>query len=71
MQVILHTDFVCAPEGHTTLRFKAGDVVTGKVAELALAADAGFNPVEETKPAAPLETKAPLRAQPSRRGKRK
>lgn len=59
MQVILHSDYKCAPEGHTTLSFKAGDTLTGKAAQLALDAGVGFSPVEETKPSAPLETKAP------------
>lgn len=56
--VILHADFKCAPEGHTTLSFKAGDTLTGKAAQLAMEAGVAFNPVEETKPSAPLETKA-------------
>jgi hypothetical protein len=57
MQAILHSDYSCAPEGHTTYHYKAGDVLTGEAARLALAAGKAFNPVEETKPAAKLETK--------------
>ena len=59
MDVILHADFKCAPDGHTTFSFKAGDTLTGKAAQLALDAEVGFNPVKETKPAARFETKAP------------
>ena len=56
-EAILHTDFACAPEGHTVLRFKAGDLLTGKAAAMALEDGAGFNPVEETKVTPKLETK--------------
>ena len=65
MDVILHDDFRCAPDGHTTFQFKAGDTLTGRAAQLALDAGVGFTPVKETKPAVALETKAP------RKGKRK
>ena len=34
-QVTLSKDYQCAPEGHTVISFKAGDVLTGKAAELA------------------------------------
>ena len=57
MQIILHTNYSCAPDGHTTLHFKAGDVIEGKAAAMALADGAGFSPVEETKPAKAMETK--------------
>lgn len=57
MKTVLHQDWSCAPDGHTVLRFKAGDTLTGRAAELALADGVGFNPVEETKPAPKLETK--------------
>jgi hypothetical protein len=57
MQAILHTNYSCAPDGHTTAHYKAGDVLTGKAARLALDDGAAFNPVEETKPAPHLETK--------------
>ena len=56
-EAILHTDFACAPEGHTVFRFKAGDVLTGKAAQMALDADVGFNPVEERKITPRLENK--------------
>jgi len=36
MKVILTHDYNVAPDGHTTLRFKAGDEVRGKVAEMAI-----------------------------------
>lgn len=39
------------------MHFKAGDVLTGRAAEMALGAGAGFNPVEETKIEAKVETK--------------
>lgn len=57
MQIILHSDYSCAPDGHTTYHFKAGDTLTGRAAEMALADDKGFNPVEETKVQPKLETK--------------
>jgi hypothetical protein len=57
MQVVLHQDWACAPEGHTTLHFKAGDTLTGKAAEMALADGVGFTPVAENKIEPPLENK--------------
>lgn len=59
MRVKLTRDYSCAPEGHTVMRFKAGDVLTGVAAELALADKAGTyeGPVEETKPAPAMERK--------------
>lgn len=36
MQVTLTEDYKVAPEGHTTHRFKAGEVVEGRIAELAV-----------------------------------
>jgi hypothetical protein len=42
--VVLHKDFACAPDGHTVFRFRAGDILTGNAAELALADDAGHEP---------------------------
>lgn len=50
----------CAPNGSRVEVFAFGDIVSGQVAEWALAdraASAMFSPVEETKPAAPVETK--------------
>jgi len=58
MRVILHIDYRCAPEGSVVQSYKAGDELTGKAAQLALDDGVGFVPVEETKPAAPLENKA-------------
>lgn len=57
MTVVLHKDWACAPEGHTTYQFKAGDVLEGKAAEMALADGVGFNPVDEVKVTPKLETK--------------
>ena len=52
--------FECAPDGHTVVVFNFGDIVTGQVAEWALAARAAsamFDPREDTKVVAPPETK--------------
>jgi hypothetical protein len=57
MQVILHQDWDVAPEGHTTYHYKAGDVLEGKAAQMALDEGVGFNPVEETKVTPALEVK--------------
>jgi len=57
MKAVLHQDWACAPEGHTTHYFKAGDVLEGKAAAMALDAGVGFNPVEETKVLPQFETK--------------
>ena len=57
MKAVLHQDWSCAPQGHTTHHFKAGDVLEGKAAELAIADGVGFNPVEETKVLPVMETK--------------
>ncbi len=59
MKVRLLQDYACAPEGHTVLRFKAGDTLTGIAAELALADRAAefVSPVEEAKPAPAMERK--------------
>lgn len=50
----------CAPEGHTVLRFSRDQIVTGRVAELALADKAGEIvgvPDLETKVTPPEEKK--------------
>ena len=57
MKTVLHQNWSCAPDGHTTLHFKAGDVIEGKAAAMALADGVGFNPVEETKILPVMETK--------------
>jgi hypothetical protein len=57
MKAVLHQDWSCAPQGHTTHHYKAGDVLEGKAAELAIADGVGFNPVEETKVEPQFETK--------------
>ena len=57
MEIILHQDYACAPDGHSVERFKAGDTLTGRAAEMALADGAGFEPVKERKVQRKLETK--------------
>lgn len=57
MKAVLHQDWACAPEGHTTRRYIAGEVLEGKAAAMALADGVGFNPVEETKVLPVMETK--------------
>jgi len=57
METVLHQDYRCAPDGHTTISFKAGDVLTGRAAVMALEDGAGFNPVKETKVTPALEKK--------------
>jgi len=57
MKAVLHQDWSCAPQGHTTHHFKAGDVLEGKAAAMALADGVGFNPVDETKVLPAMETK--------------
>ena len=52
MQAKLNQDYRCAPEGHTTITRMAGDVVSGRFAELALAdgaATAEEKPTKEIK----------------------
>lgn len=64
--------FACAPEGHTVVTFKPGDVCEGRAADMALASNAGkrvgYDPREATKVVTPPETKA---AAPKRRGRPK
>lgn len=53
--------YKCAPNGHTVQTYPEGEVVTGQVAEWALADKAAsrmFDPREETKVTPPPETKA-------------
>ena len=57
METVLHQDYRCAPDGHTTISFKAGDTLTGRAPVMALEDGAGFNPVEETKVTPALEKK--------------
>jgi hypothetical protein len=57
MEIVLHSDFSCAPDGHTTYHYRAGDVLTGRAAQMAIDADRGFNPAEEIKVTPRLETK--------------
>lgn len=59
ISVTLERDYRCAPEGHTVESYKAGDVVTGRVAELALQDGAAkrIRAPRVTKPAAPNEAK--------------
>lgn len=59
MKVTLLEDYRCAPEGHTTYSFQAGDEVEGVVAEMAIVDGAAKAPAKRgpkpkhTKPAAP------------------
>lgn len=53
MKAVLTRDFSIAPEGHTVFHYKAGEQVTGKVAESALANNAAI----EISDIAPLEKK--------------
>jgi len=59
MKVTLNHDYNVAPEGHTTLRFKAGDEVEGKIADMAIRDGAANKPAKKspkpqhTKPQAP------------------
>ena len=57
LRAVLFRDWAVAPEGHTTHHYKAGDVLDGKAAQMALDEGVGFNPVEETKVTPALETK--------------
>jgi hypothetical protein len=65
VKVILSRAYACAPEGHTVIRFEAGETVEGKVAELALADGAAVEvnvmPALETKIEPPSETKTPAK----------
>lgn len=60
MDATLTRDYKCAPEGHTTLSYKAGSVVSGRVAEMAIrdgAAVVNQPRPKVTKPKAPKEVK--------------
>lgn len=62
MKAVLTRDFSIAPEGHTVFHHKAGEQVTGKVAELALADNAAIEIADiaplEKKVETPTETKS-------------
>lgn len=52
--------YLCAPEGHSEVLFPMGTIVTGQVAEWALADHAAqrmFDPVAKKKVVTPKETK--------------
>jgi hypothetical protein len=53
--------YKCAPEGHTVFRYQQGDIVTGRVADLALSDGAGQVIAHdlETKITPPAEKKIP------------
>jgi hypothetical protein len=63
MKARIIRSWACAPEGHTIIRYDAGENVEGKVAELALADGAAVEinvmPALETKIEQPLEVKRP------------
>lgn len=61
--------FECAPDGHTVVVFRFGEIVSGQVAEWAIAARAGsamFDPREDTKVVQPPEVKAKKRRKSSK-----
>ena len=61
MKAKLTHDFSVAPEGHTVYHLKAGEEVSGRIAEVALASGVAVeisdSPAVETKVVAPAETK--------------
>lgn len=61
MKATLLRAYACAPEGHTVIKFMAGETVEGIVAQMALsdgaAVEAQALPVLETKIETPEETK--------------
>jgi hypothetical protein len=59
-EVILTDDYRCAPEGHTTLVFRRGQRVSGRLAEMALRDGVAKRPVapRKKKPAQPQVTKS-------------
>jgi hypothetical protein len=59
MQARIIRSYSCAPEGHTTLHFAPGALVTGRTAELAIAdGAAAIDPIHNQ--AAPPENKVLL-----------
>lgn len=48
MEVVLTRDYKCAPEGHTTIKFKEGETLTGRAAEMAVADGAAKKPKKST-----------------------
>lgn len=56
MRVVLTRPYACAPDGHTVIRFDAGEVLVGRAAEMAIADNAA---IETQEMAAALETKQP------------
>ncbi len=58
-EVVLTEDYRCAPEGHTTIVFRRGQRVSGRVAEMALRDGVAKRPVAPRvkKPATPQVTK--------------
>jgi hypothetical protein len=56
MKAVLTRDLSIAPEGHTVFHYKAGEQITGKVAELALADGAAI----EISDIAPFEKKVEI-----------
>lgn len=66
MKATLITDYMCAPEGHTVFKFKAGTIVESPIAEMAIADGAAI--VEPTySQADPLERKITLPAETKRK----
>lgn len=52
MQVTLTRDYSCAPEGHTIVQYKAGDVLEGRAAILAIS-DGAAKQAPKAAPAKP------------------
>jgi len=63
-KIIKSGGYLCAPQGHTVMHFHEGQIVSGLVAELAVA-DGAAVPINMTR-AADLETKVepPFEAKP-------
>ena len=63
MKARIIRSWACAPEGHTIIRYDAGEIVEGKVAELALtdgaAVEVNVMSALENKIEQPLEVKRP------------
>lgn len=60
LQAKITKDYACAPQGHTVFRFLTGQIVTGRVAEMALADGCAevLGPKPEQKISPPPEAKA-------------
>lgn len=70
MKVTLIRNYVCAPEGHTVLKFEAGMIVDGNIASMALMDGAAVEVQSmasfETKIEKPQETKVEAKKKPKK-----